>query len=181
MLLRDAAGVAIVPHLVKAGLVLSGSSGRGVVMARMPDGRWADPVFIDINGKGIGGQVGIEATELVLVFKSRRSLDLAMRGKLTLGGDVTVAAGPLGRDVEVAKDRLLKTDIFTYSRSKGLFVGVSLTGNRVLVDGRATEDFQRHATPVTVDAVRVLKHELDCLAGLPAVVVPPVHGHPPGR
>jgi lipid-binding SYLF domain-containing protein len=142
-LLHDAAGVAVIPHVLKAGLLVDGRFGRGVVLLHEPDGRWSDPVFVTLAGGGIGGQVGVESTDLVLVFKTRRSLDgvLRGRGKLTLGGDVAVAAGPVGREAEAATDARLKAEIYSYSRSRGLFAGVSLEGAGLLIDRRANEEF----------------------------------------
>jgi lipid-binding SYLF domain-containing protein len=141
VLLRDAAGVAIIPHVVKAGLVIGGRFGHGVILMHEPGKRWSNPVFVTLSGKSIGGQVGIESTDLVLVFKTRKSLDRALRGKLTLGADVTVAAGPLGREAEAASDRLLRAEIYSYSRSRGLFAGVALEGARIQVDAHGNEAF----------------------------------------
>jgi lipid-binding SYLF domain-containing protein len=141
VLLRDAAGVAIFPQVIKAGLVLDGRFGRGVLLVHEPDGKWSNPVFLSLEGAGVGGQAGLEATELVLVFKTRKSLERVLRGKLTLGGDVTVAAGPLGRDAEAAADGLLNAEIYSYSRSRGLFAGISLEGTALHVEPRANETF----------------------------------------
>jgi lipid-binding SYLF domain-containing protein len=140
-LVRDAAGVAVLPHVVKAGLLIDGRFGRGVILVREAGGRWSNPVFVTLSGGGVGGVAGVETTDLVLVFKTRTSLDRALRGKLALGTDVTVAAGPSGREAERATDRLLRADILTYSRSRGLFAGVSLEGARIRIDGRANEAF----------------------------------------
>jgi lipid-binding SYLF domain-containing protein len=142
-LLRDAAGVAVVPHVVKAGLVVGGRFGRGVVLVHEPGGRWSNPVFVTLSGGSVGGQIGVESTDLVLVFKTRKSLDRALRGKLTLGGDVTVAAGPVGREIEAGSDRFLRAEVCTYSRSRGLFAGVALDGARLHLDDRANEAFYR--------------------------------------
>ncbi len=158
-LLHDAAGVAIIPHVVKAGLLVDGRFGRGVILVHEPDGTWSNPIFVALTGGGIGGQIGVEATDLVLVFKTGKSLDRALRGKLTLGGDVTVAAGPLGREAEIATDRRLpKAEIFSYSRSRGLFAGVSVEGARLHVDGHANEGFYhiRGCQPADVRARRGL-------------------------
>jgi lipid-binding SYLF domain-containing protein len=141
VLMREAAGVAIFPHVVKAGLVIDGRFGRGVLLVHEPDGKWSNPVFLSLEGAGVGGQAGLEATELVLVFKTRKSLDRVLRGKLTLGGDVTVAAGPLGRDAELAADGLLHAEIYSYSRSRGLFAGISLEGTGLHPEPRANESF----------------------------------------
>jgi lipid-binding SYLF domain-containing protein len=186
-MLHDAAGVAVIPHVIKAGLVLSERFGRGVVLMHEPSGRWSNPVFVTLSGGGIGGQVGIESTDLVLVFKSQKSLDRALHGKLTLGGDVTVAAGPLGRDAEVAADRRLKAEIFSWSRSRGLFAGVSVEGGRLQVDHHANEAFyaMRGCQPPQIlalqkvpmaAAVEGLKEQLDRLSPPPpppsGVIVP---------
>jgi lipid-binding SYLF domain-containing protein len=143
-LLHESVGVAIFPHIVKAGLVVDHRFGKGVVLVRQPDGNWSDPVFVTVESTGVGLQAGVEATDLVLVFKNSKSLDhiLQGKGKLTLGTDASVAAGPVGREAERASDeRLLKADVFSYSRSRGLFAGVSLEGSRVNLDLAAMETF----------------------------------------
>src|SRR5579871_5672739 len=104
-LLHNAAGVAVIPHVLKAGLIVDGRFGHGVILVHQPDGSWSSPVFISLSGGGVGGVAGIEATELVLVFKTRKSLNRVLEGKITLGADMAIAAGPLGRDAEAATDR----------------------------------------------------------------------------
>jgi lipid-binding SYLF domain-containing protein len=150
-LLCDAKGVAIFPHLVKAGLVIDKRFGHGVVLLRQPDGAWSDPILVSVDGGGVGLQVGVESTDLVLVFKKASSLDaiLTGKGKLTLGTDVSVAAGPVGREAEAATDGRLKADVFTYSRSRGLFAGVAVEGARIYIDFHANEAFYgiRPCTP----------------------------------
>ena len=96
VLLRDSAAVAIVPRLVKAGFVVGAYRGHGILVVHKADGSWSDPVFIALEGVGIGTQAGIEKTELVLVFKTSKSMDRALSGNVTLGGDVAIAAGPVG-------------------------------------------------------------------------------------
>lgn len=185
-LLYDAAGVAVLPHVVKAGLLIDGQFGRGVVLVHGPDGRWSEPVFVTLSGSGVGGQAGVEATDLVLVFKTKASLDRALRGKLTLGADVTIAAGPVGREAERATDqRLLKAEIFSYSRSRGLFAGVSLAGARLHVDehankafygvrkGQAGEVFARRGAPLA--SAEALRAELVRLSPTPVPPPPPAH------
>ncbi len=141
-LLHDAAGVAIIPHAVKAALVIDEQFGRGVVLVHERDGRWSNPVFVTLKGGGIGGQAGIETTDLVLVFKTKNSLDRAMQGRLTLGQEATIAAGPIGREFELASEgRLLKAEIFSYSHSRGLFAGVSLERARLQIDAHSNKAF----------------------------------------
>jgi lipid-binding SYLF domain-containing protein len=125
-LLHDAAGVVIVPRAIKAALVVDEQFGRGVILIHERDGRWSNPIFVKLTSGGVGAQAGIESTDLVLIFKTRKSLDRALQGKLTLGEDVSIAAGPIGREAEMATNGRLKADVYSYSRSRGLFAGVSL-------------------------------------------------------
>jgi SH3 domain-containing YSC84-like protein 1 len=142
-LLQDAQGVAIIPNVLKAGFVFGGRFGRGVVLTREPDGTWSNPVFITLAGGGVGWQIGVQSTDLVLVFKTRNGLNriLEGKGKLTLGADVAVAAGPIGRQAGAATDALLRAEIYSYSRSRGLFAGLSVEGAGVLVDFEAIEAY----------------------------------------
>lgn len=136
-LLRDARGVAVVPGLIKIGLVLGARHGRGVLLVRDPSGNWSNPVFITLTGGSLGYQVGAQSSDIVLVFKSEKSVDGILKGKFTLGADAGVAAGPVGRRAEAATDAQLKAEIFSYSRSRGAFIGVSLEGSALLIDGGA--------------------------------------------
>ena len=142
-ILHNAQGVAIFPHIVKAGLVVDRRFGKGVVMLRQPDGAWSDPVFVTLEETGVGLQAGIESTDLVLVFKNPKSLGhiIQGKGKLTLGTDASIAAGPVGRELEQGTDGWLKADVFSYSRSRGLFVGLSLDEVGVNIDIGANEVF----------------------------------------
>jgi lipid-binding SYLF domain-containing protein len=186
-LVNDAAGVVIIPHLVKTALIVDRQFGRGVLLAHESTGAWSNPVFVTLSGGGIGGQAGVQATELVLVFKTRKSLERALAGKLTLGGDMSVAAGPLGRDSKAATDKRLQSEIYSYSRSRGLFVGLSLEGAKLHVDDRANESIygirgggagavlslHGFANP----PMEALKAQLARLSPPPAVIVVP--GSPP--
>jgi lipid-binding SYLF domain-containing protein len=125
-LLHDAAGVAIIPHTIKAALVVDEQFGRGLILIHEPDGKWSNPIFVKLTSGGVGAQAGIESTDLVLIFRTRKSLDRALQGKLTLGEDASIAAGPIGREAEMASNGRLQADIYSYSRSRGLFAGVSL-------------------------------------------------------
>jgi lipid-binding SYLF domain-containing protein len=157
-LMQDAKGVAIIPHVVKAGFVVGGRFGRGVLSIRQPDGTWSNPLFVTLGGGSIGWQIGIQSTDLILIFKTTPSLNriLRGRGKLTLGGDVAVAAGPVGRQAEAATDVQLRAEIYSYSRSRGLFAGISLEGAALLVDAGANSTFYGvpEGSPAEVLALR---------------------------
>lgn len=136
-LLADAQGIAIVPDLLKGGFVVGVRHGRGVVVVRDQNGQWKAPTFITITGGSVGWQIGVQAADLVLVFKTKTSVDSLMRGKFTIGGGVAAAAGPVGRQAEAGTDARLRAEIFSYSRSRGLFAGVALDGSVIQVDTRA--------------------------------------------
>ncbi len=133
-LLKNANGLAIIPNVVKAGFIVAGTVGAGVVTIRGKDGKWANPSFMSLAGGSVGFQIGAQATDVVLVFKHRRSVDNMVDGKFTLGADAAVAAGPVGRKANAATDMQLKAEIYAYSRSKGLFAGISLEGTALEID-----------------------------------------------
>jgi lipid-binding SYLF domain-containing protein len=140
--LLDATGVAIVPRMVKARILFDARFGHGVVVLHRPDGSWSNPVFVKLEGFGLGGEAGFESTDLVLIFKTRTGLEHLLQGreKLTLGADATIAAGPVGREAEVSV-RGRKTEVFSYTRNRGLFAGVSVTGAALIIDREANESF----------------------------------------
>jgi len=134
-LLERAQAVAVIPHMVKGAFGIGGRYGKGVVSERLPDGRWSSPAFIQIGGGSFGLQLGATATDLVLVFTYKKALNLLENGKdLKLGVDAGVVAGPIGREAEAGVNANLKTAIYAYSRSKGLFAGVALDGAVIDVD-----------------------------------------------
>ena len=138
-LLRNAAGIAVIPRVLKAGFVVSGRHGRGVMSVRTRDGAWSNPTFIAVTGGGVGLQAGVQSTDIVLVFKNSRSVDGIVNGAFTLGADASVAAGPVGRQAEAATTPRLNAEIYSYSRSRGLFAGVALDGAALSIDHNANE------------------------------------------
>ena len=127
-LLADAKGIAIFPNLLKGGLIVGVRYGRGVVVVRDQAGPWRPPVFVSLTGGSLGWQVGLQATDVILVFKTHNSVKNLMNGKFTLGLDVAAAAGPVGREATAATDATLRAEIYSYSRSRGLFAGLALDG-----------------------------------------------------
>ncbi len=136
-LLRDAEAIAVIPHVVKAGLVFGGRHGRGLLSVRMRDGVWSNPIFISLTGGSVGFQAGVESTDVILVFRTRRGVDSIVNGKFTLGADASVAAGPVGRSAAMSTDQKLEAEIYSYSRSRGLFAGVALDGSVLRVRERS--------------------------------------------
>jgi lipid-binding SYLF domain-containing protein len=147
-LLTEAEAVAVIPDVVKAGFVLGGRFGRGMLAVRMADGTWSNPTYISITGGSVGFQAGVQSTDVVLVFRTRRGVDGVVNGKFTLGADAAIAAGPLGRSAAAATDAQLKAEIYSYSRSRGLFAGVALDGAVLGIDHDANEsEYGANVTP----------------------------------
>ncbi|HEY2381154.1 MAG TPA: lipid-binding SYLF domain-containing protein [Terriglobia bacterium] len=136
-LMARADAVAVIPHMVKGAFGIGGEYGKGLVSERRADGTWSAPSYIKIGGGNFGFQLGVEATDLVLVFTDHNGFKGLLDGKVKLGADAQVAAGPVGRHAQVATDIMLKSPVFAYSRSKGLFAGISLDGAVVEIDDSA--------------------------------------------
>ena len=160
-LLNDAQAIAVIPGVIKAGFIVGGRFGKGVVLRRLPGRRgWSDPVFLTIAGGSVGFQAGASATDVILVFKNRRGLDSLANGKFTLGADAAVAAGPVGRNAQAATDVQLRSEILSYSRSRGLFAGVALDGSVMEIDHAANAAFygKRGITPREIFENRAPRH-----------------------
>jgi len=165
-LIADAQAVAIVPRVVKVGFIVAGRRGHGIAMTRNEKGEWSDPTFITLTGGSLGFQAGVESADVVLVFRKRESLDrvLSGKGKLTLGADASIAAGPIGRQAAAATDTRLASEIYSYSRSRGLFAGVSLNGAGLTNDRDTNARFARNQKDDMLKAVAEVKLKLHELA-----------------
>lgn len=139
-LLDEARAVVVIPDTIKAGLVIGGRRGHGLMSIKNPDGSWSSPAFIKLTGGSIGFQAGVQSSDVVLVFRNDRSLDNIVNGKVTLGADAGVAAGPVGRNAAAATDGQLKAEIWSWSRARGLFAGVALDGAVLQIDDEANLD-----------------------------------------
>jgi len=140
-LLSRAYAVAVIPNVVKAAFGLGARRGKGIIVIRQDDNSWSNPAFVTLTGGSIGWQVGAQSTDIILVFKTRKGVDGIENGRLTLGADASVAAGPLGRHTSVATDIEFKAEVYSYSRSRGLFAGVAIEGAGVTMDRKANAAF----------------------------------------
>jgi lipid-binding SYLF domain-containing protein len=138
--LKHTYGIAIIPGVVKGALGLGGRWGLGIISIHSDSG-WSAPVFISLTGGSVGWQFGAQSSDFVLVFRTQRSVENMKKGKFTLGGDVSVAAGPIGRNAEASTDIQLKSEIYSYARSRGLFIGASLEGTSLRIDNKSNEHF----------------------------------------
>jgi lipid-binding SYLF domain-containing protein len=140
-MLADAHGIAIVPNVLKGGFVVGVRHGRGVMTIRDESRAWRPPVFITLTGGSVGWQIGVQATDVILVFRTQSSVQTLLKGKFTIGADAAAAAGPVGRNAAAATDATLNAEIFSYSRSRGLFAGVALDGSVLQVDTAANQAY----------------------------------------
>jgi lipid-binding SYLF domain-containing protein len=136
-LMAHAHGIAVIPHVVKGAFGLGGQWGKGLMSQRDESGIWSPPAFIEIGGGSFGLQIGLQASDIVLVFTDESGVKGLLKGKLKLGADASATAGPVGRKAEVGTDILLRSGVLAYSRSKGLFAGISLDGSIVSIDDDA--------------------------------------------
>lgn len=141
-ILKKAHGIAIIPGVVKAAYGIGGEYGRGVLLVQNT-GEWSNPSFITLAGGSLGWQIGIQRSDLVLVFKTRKSVDNIAEGRITLGADASVAAGPVGRGAQAGTDLEMKAEIYAYSKAKGLFIGISVKGAAIQIDADANERFYK--------------------------------------
>ncbi|HQU44942.1 MAG TPA: lipid-binding SYLF domain-containing protein [Pirellulales bacterium] len=141
--LRNTEGVAAFPGTIKAAALVGGRRGRGVLMVREEDGSWGPPLFLTLSGASFGNQLGLEATDMVFMLRTRSSLESLKKGRLTLGAGVTLAVGPLGQDKGLGTDVCLKTGFVYASHSRGLFAGVYAEGACLSMDAPATAAYQQ--------------------------------------
>ncbi|MFV2068664.1 MAG: YSC84-related protein [Pirellulales bacterium] len=140
-LLTKAKAVVIIPNMLKVGFIGAVRHGSGVAIVRNPNGTWGNPIFVAMTGGGVGFQVGIQSTDVILVFTSAESVGTMLHGRFTIGADAAAAAGPVGRQAAAATDLRFRAEILSYSRSRGLFVGVSLDGSVLSVDRQSNAIF----------------------------------------
>jgi lipid-binding SYLF domain-containing protein len=140
-LIADYQGVVILPNLINAGFGIGGKRGKGVAMVKLPDGKWSDPVFVTLTGGTLGLQIGVQSVDMVLVFRHKGVLAKVKNGDFTIGGDISAAAGPVGRSSTASTDYKLEAEVYSYSRSRGLFAGITIHGSNLSIDKSANNAF----------------------------------------
>jgi lipid-binding SYLF domain-containing protein len=140
-LLERAYAIAVIPDMTKIAFFAGGRRGHGVLVVRDKDGRFTSPVFITMTGGSFGWQWGVQSTDIMLVFTTRKGVEGITGGKFTLGADASVAAGPLGRQASASTDTSFKAEVYSYSRTRGVFAGLALDGTALTIDDDANELF----------------------------------------
>jgi lipid-binding SYLF domain-containing protein len=152
-LLDRAYGIVVVPSVTKVAFIAGGRWGKGALVVRDKNGNFTSPIFINLAGASIGWQWGGQSTDIVLVFTTRRGIEGITGGKLTLGADASVAAGPVGRSASAATDQNFAAEVYSYSRSRGLFAGLALDGTSISVDSKANARYYRKPGVMASDII----------------------------
>jgi lipid-binding SYLF domain-containing protein len=153
--LEHAKCVAVVPHMLKGGFVFGAENGRGVATCRTENG-WSAPAFFAITGGSWGLQIGVEGVDLVMIVQNDRGMEHLINSNFQLGGDASAAAGPVGRHASANTDWKLETEVLTYSRARGAFAGLTLTGAAIRRDDDSTEAIYGH----DISTRRILRGEI---------------------
>jgi len=138
-LMARAYGIAVIPNVVKVAAVVGGRRGSGAMVVRDASGKFSDPIMVSLTGGNIGWQIGVQSTDIVLVFTTAKGVEGIADGKLTLGADASVAAGPVGRAASAATDQNFTAEVYSYSRNRGLFAGVALDGSILNIDSKSNK------------------------------------------
>ena len=153
--LEHAKCVAIVPHMLKGGFVFGAENGRGVTTCRTANG-WSAPAFFAITGGSWGLQIGVEGVDLVMIIQNDKGMQRLLSSQFQLGADASAAAGPVGRHASANTDWKLETEVLTYSRARGAFAGLTLTGASIRRDDDSTEAIYGH----DITTRRILQGEI---------------------
>jgi lipid-binding SYLF domain-containing protein len=140
-LIQQYQAIVVVPRMINASFALGGKLGKGIAMVKLDNGKWGDPVFVTLTGGSIGFQLGVQSVDLVLIFKNKGVLAKVENGDFTIGGDISATAGPVGRSSTASTDHKLEAEIYSYSRSRGLFGGISINGINLAIDKSANAAF----------------------------------------
>jgi lipid-binding SYLF domain-containing protein len=171
-LLAEAQAIAIVPSMVRGAFVVGVQHGRGVLVARDAHGTWQPPRMIQITGGSVGYQIGVQATDLVLIFRTPQSVANVLAGTLKIGVDASAAAGPVGRQTSAATDLRLQAEILSYSRARGAFVGVSIDGSSISLDPTAEAMYYQPPGTMPASGLQLLQTITAYSAVLSAAVRP---------
>ena len=162
-----ATAVAIFPSTVKAGFIFGGHRGKGVISARNEQGEWSTPAFLTLTGGSFGLQIGGQSVDLILVIMNRRGLEKLLRNEFKIGGDASAVVGPLGRNLEASTDLTLRAEILSYSRTRGLFAGITLKGSTIRADRDANERFYDYpfgSGQLVLEGETATPHDADAVA-----------------
>jgi lipid-binding SYLF domain-containing protein len=144
--LDKADAIAVFPSTLNAGFLIGAQRGKGIISVRhRTSGEWSAPAFLTLTGGSFGAQIGGESVDVVLIVMNRRGLERLLQNQFKIGGEASVSAGPVGRNAEAATDIQLRAEILSYSRSRGLFAGITLKGSAIRQDQDSNREFYGRA------------------------------------
>jgi len=184
-LMARAYGIAVIPNVVKVAAVVGGRRGSGAMVVRDANGKFSDPIMVSLTGGNVGWQIGVQSTDIVLVFTTAKGVEGIADGKLTLGADASVAAGPVGRAASAATDQNFSAEVYSYSRNRGLFAGVALDGSILNIDSKSNKGLYGQNAPASdiiagnihTDAAEAKRFQRAILASTGSAA--PAHGAQP--
>ena len=160
-LMARAYGIAVIPNVVKVAAVVGGRRGSGALVVRDANGRFSSPIMVSITGGNVGWQIGVQSTDIVLVFTTARGIEGIADGKLTLGADASVAAGPVGRAASASTDQNFTAEVYSYSRNRGLFAGIALDGSILSIDSKSNKGLYGKSAPASDIIARRVSTDVD--------------------
>jgi lipid-binding SYLF domain-containing protein len=176
-LMARAYGIAVIPNVVKVAAVVGGRRGSGAMVVRDANGKFSDPIMVSLTGGNIGWQIGVQSTDIVLVFTTAKGIEGIADGKLTLGGDASVAAGPVGRAASAATDQNFTAEVYSYSRNRGLFAGVALDGSILSVDSKSNKGLYGKPAPASDIIAGTITTDVDAANRFERAILASTAGH----
>src|SRR5688572_3190354 len=160
-LMARAYGIAVIPNVVKVAAVVGGRRGSGAMVVRDASGKFSDPIMVSLTGGNVGWQIGVQSTDIVLVFTTAKGIEGIADGKLTLGADASVAAGPVGRAASASTDQNFTAEVYSYSRNRGLFAGIALDGSILAIDSKSNKGLYGKSAPASDIIARRISTDVD--------------------
>ena len=176
-LMARAYGVAVIPNVVKVAAVVGGRRGSGAMVVRGEDGKFSDPIMVSLTGGNVGWQIGVQSTDIVLVFTTKKGVEGIADGKLTLGADASVAAGPVGRSASAGTDQNFTAEVYSYSRNRGLFAGLALDGSILAIDSKSNKGLYGKPAPASDIIARRVTTDVDSAKRFERAILASTAGH----
>jgi lipid-binding SYLF domain-containing protein len=176
-LMARAYGIAVIPNVVKVAAVVGGRRGSGAMVVRDENGKFSDPIMVSLTGGNVGWQIGVQSTDIVLVFTTKKGIEGIADGKLTLGADASVAAGPVGRSASAGTDQNFTAEVYSYSRNRGLFAGLALDGSILSIDSKSNKGLYGKSAPASDIMARRVSTDVDAARRFERAILASTAGH----
>ncbi len=176
-LMARAHGIAVIPNVVKVAAVVGGRRGSGAMVVRDASGKFSEPIMVSLTGGNVGWQIGVQSTDIVLVFTTAKGIEGIADGKLTLGADASVAAGPVGRAASASTDQNFTAEVYSYSRNRGLFAGIALDGSILSIDSKSNKGLYGKSAPASDIIARRVSTDVDAAKRFERAILASTAGH----